>query len=99
VDYDVVVMDADTDEVASNNPQGLRESAHLGLFGNVDCVERVMAPGESAHLDHQRSGLVLGHYVDFTAADADISGEDREAMADEDDASDAFPDFTNRVAG
>jgi len=92
-------MDADTDEVASSNPQGLRESAHLGLFGNVDCVERVMAPGESAHLNHQRSGLVLGHYVDFPAADADISGDDREAMADKDEASEALSDFASRVAG
>jgi len=73
----MVVVDADTDEVASSNPQGLRETTHLGLFGNVNCVERVMAPGESSHLDHQRTGLVLGHYVDFPAADANISGDDR----------------------
>ena len=92
-------MDADTDEVASSNSQGLRETAHLGLLGNVNCVERVMATGESAHLDHQRSGLVLGHYVDFTAADADISGDDREAMANEDEASEALSDFASRLSG
>lgn len=39
-----------------------------------------MAPGECAHLGHQRSDLVFGHDVDLPAADADIAGDDPEAM-------------------
>lgn len=79
----MIVMDADTDEIASGNPQGLRQKTHLRSFGNIDGVERVMAPCESAHLDHQRSGLVSGHYVDLSAAHADVAGDDRKAMTDQ----------------
>jgi hypothetical protein len=92
-------VDADTDEVASSNPQGLSETTHLNLLGNINRVERVMAPGEGAHLDHQRCGPVLGQYVDFPAADTDISGDDREAIADKDEASETLSDFTSRTAG
>jgi hypothetical protein len=79
----MIVMDADTDEVAAGDLQGLRQTAHLGSLGSIDCVERVMAPGESADLDHQGSGLVPGHDVDFPAAHADISGGDRKAVTDQ----------------
>jgi hypothetical protein len=95
----VIVVDADTDEVTSSNPQGLSETTHLNLLGNINRVERVSAPGQSAHLDHQRSGLVLGHYVDLPAVDANISGDDREAMAEKDEASESLSDFTSRLSG
>ena len=76
-------MNADTDEVASSNPQGLRQKTYPGSLGSIDRVERVMAPGESAHLDHQGSGLVPGHYIDFPAANADVAGDDRKAVTNQ----------------
>jgi hypothetical protein len=92
-------MYADTDEVASSNPQCLGEATHLGPLGNINRVERVIATGESAHLDDQRSGLVPGEYVNFPAANADISGNDCEAIAEEEKRSEVFTDLTGRAAG
>lgn len=83
MDHIVVVVDADTDEVTSGNPHRLRQTANLGTLGSIDCVERVMAPGESAHLDHQRSGVVPGQNVDLPATNPDVAGDDRKAMTEQ----------------
>jgi hypothetical protein len=79
VHHEVVFVDADADQVTPTYPERLGQASHPCPLVSVDCVERVVAAGERANFDHNRSGAVAGHDVDFPTGDSHVAGDDVKA--------------------
>lgn len=76
----MVLVDADSDQVTTPYPEGPSQASHPCPLVSVDCVEGVVAAGERANFDNNRSGMVTSNDVDFAPGDNHVAGDDLEAL-------------------